>query len=139
LALRLITVGLSSSTETLRTLRRRLTVVTLGSSWTVRLRTDTPVRSRLSTPTRALPSVRVRDSTLAPPRVSVDERVAADAPERSEPPDWLDVVLEPPDEPDPLMPEPEPPEPEPALLVEVPEPEPPDEPELEPPELEVWA
>jgi hypothetical protein len=67
LALRVTTVGLSSSTETERTLRRRFTTVTLGSSWTVRLWTETPLRSRDSTPTRALPSVRVRDSTLAPP------------------------------------------------------------------------
>ena len=56
--------------------------------------------------------------------------VEIEAPERSPP--ELDTLLEPPDEP-PLMPEP-------ALVLElVPEPELPDEPELEPPELEVWA
>ncbi|HEX8167485.1 MAG TPA: hypothetical protein VF601_17095 [Beijerinckiaceae bacterium] len=101
-------------------------VVTLGSSWTVRLWTDTPERSRLSMPTRALVSVRVRDSTLAPPRDSPRLSLRTEAPERSEP--ELDIVPEPPDEPGLL-----------ALELELmPEPEPPDEPEPEPP-LEVWA
>src|SRR5829696_9150378 len=82
-----MTVGLSSSTETLRTVRRRLIVVTLGSSWTVRLRTETPERSRLSTPTRVPVSVRLRLSTLAPPRDSPD------APIRSEREEALDPEL----------------------------------------------
>jgi hypothetical protein len=138
---------------TLRTLRRRLMVVTLGSSWTVRLRTDTPLRSRLSTPTRVPLSLRLRVSTLAPERVSLEtpvrsERVLAVAPERSGPPDWLDIVPDEPDWPEELdmVPE-EPDEPEPPLAPAEPDdpvdelmPEPPDEPEPDPLGLvEVWA
>jgi hypothetical protein len=117
-----------------------LTTVTLGSSRTVRLWTDTPERSRLSTPIRAPPSVRERDSTRAPP----SERPCALMPWPDEPGDepWACVAPEP----EPRLsldtlepPEDEPPEPDEPELALVPAPDDPELPPAPPGLLEVWA